>query len=357
MYNKNTGNMAVYNKNTNSYSTYHYNTNGTNGYYYHGRVVVNPVYYPAWGWNRGVVWAPYGAYWGGGFWGPFAVGAATAAIMGSVVYANQTYPSYSVHTGSPGAILLSNYGLRQVPCGPPGLVVIYGPNFGVICAYPNGRVAAGSYAVNTNSAHAAITVVMVAPAAITTTASAQRAPSSATHAPPVPGLNVHNGAPTGVAPSGNAPVVHNQAAANTAAFNKITGTVVNTSTVVTPRVIVNPAYFGPAWGWNQGIVWMPQGAYWGGGFYGPFGPGAATTAEIMGSIIYGNQTYPSYGVSSNSPGALLLSSYGLRQVPCGPPGLVVIYGPTSGVICTYPNARVAPGNYAVNTDTLTLHAR
>jgi hypothetical protein len=151
VYNKNTGNMAVYNKNTNSYSTYHYNTNGTNGYYYHGRVVVNPVYYPAWGWNHGVVWSPYATYWGGGFWGPFAAGAATAAIMGSVIYANQTYPSYTVHTGSPGAILLSNYGLRQVPCGPPGLVVIYGPNFGVICAYPNGRVAAGSYAVNTNT--------------------------------------------------------------------------------------------------------------------------------------------------------------------------------------------------------------
>jgi hypothetical protein len=151
VYNKNTGNMAVYNKNTNSYSTYHYNTNGTNGYYYHGRVIVNPVYYPAWGWNRGVVWAPYGAYWGGGFWGPFAAGAATAALMGSVIYANQTYQSYTVHTGSPGATLLSNYGLRQVQCGPPGLVVIYGPNFGVICAYPNGRVAAGSYAVNTNT--------------------------------------------------------------------------------------------------------------------------------------------------------------------------------------------------------------
>ncbi len=152
VYNKNTGNMAVYNKNTNSYSTYHYNTNGTNAYYYHGRVVVNPVYYgPAWGWNHGVVWAPYGAYWGGGFWGPFAAGAATAAIMGSVVYSNQTYTSYTVSSGSPGATLLSNYGLRQVPCGPPGLVVIYGPNFGVICAYPNGRVAAGSYAVNTNT--------------------------------------------------------------------------------------------------------------------------------------------------------------------------------------------------------------
>ena len=152
VYNKNTGNMTVYNKNTGASSTYHYNSNGTNGYYYNGHVVTNPVYVgPAWGWNRGVVWAPYGAYWGGGFWGPFAAGAATAALMGSVVYANQTYTSYAISSGSPGATLLSNYGLRQVPCGPPGLVVIYGPSFGVICADPNGRVAAGSYAVNTDT--------------------------------------------------------------------------------------------------------------------------------------------------------------------------------------------------------------
>jgi hypothetical protein len=31
------------------------------------------------------------------------------------------------------------------------LVVIYGPNNGVICANPNGRVAAGNYAVNENN--------------------------------------------------------------------------------------------------------------------------------------------------------------------------------------------------------------
>ncbi len=151
VYNKNTGNMAVYNKSTNSYSTYHYNNNGRNGYYYGGRVVVNPRYYPAWGWNRGVAWAPYGAYWGGGFWGAFAIGAATAAVAGSIYYANQNYTSYYVSAGSPGATLLSNYGLRQVPCGPSGLVVIYGPNLGIICAEPNQLVAAGSYAVNVDN--------------------------------------------------------------------------------------------------------------------------------------------------------------------------------------------------------------
>jgi hypothetical protein len=61
------------------------------------------------------------------------------------------FERYAISSGSPGPTLLSNYGLRQVPCGPPDLVVIYGPSFGVICASPNGRVAAGSYAVNTNT--------------------------------------------------------------------------------------------------------------------------------------------------------------------------------------------------------------
>jgi hypothetical protein len=128
------------------------NYNGYNGYGYHGTVVVNPVYRgPAWGWNHGAVWTPYPSYWGGGFWGAFAVGATTAALMGSVVYQNQTYTSYQVQQSSPGATLLSNYGLQQVQCGPPGLVVIYGPNNGIICANPNGRVAAGNYAVNENN--------------------------------------------------------------------------------------------------------------------------------------------------------------------------------------------------------------
>jgi hypothetical protein len=128
------------------------NYNGYNGYGYHGTVVVNPIYRgPAWGWNNGAVWTPYPSYWGGGFWGAFAVGATTAAVMGSIAYQNQTYTSYQVQQSSPGATLLSNYGLQQVQCGPPGLVVIYGPNNGIICANPNGRVAAGNYAVNENN--------------------------------------------------------------------------------------------------------------------------------------------------------------------------------------------------------------
>jgi hypothetical protein len=145
-------NVNVNNVNVNRNYNYTYNRSGYNGYGWHGAVVVNPVYRgPAWGWNRGVVWAPNYGYWGGGFWGAFAVGAATAAVMGSIYYNNQRYNSYQVSGGSPGAQLLSNYGLQQVPCGPPGLVVIYGPNNGVICANPNGRVAAGTYAVNENN--------------------------------------------------------------------------------------------------------------------------------------------------------------------------------------------------------------
>jgi hypothetical protein len=148
----NNRNVNVNNVNVNRNYNYTYNRSGYNGYGWHGAVVVNPVYRgPAWGWNRGVVWAPNYGYWGGGFWGAFAVGAATAAVMGSIYYNNQRYNSYQVSAGSPGAQLLSNYGLQQVPCGPPGLVVIYGPNNGVICANPNARVAAGTYAVNENN--------------------------------------------------------------------------------------------------------------------------------------------------------------------------------------------------------------
>jgi hypothetical protein len=149
-YNNYNRNVNVNNVNVNR--NYTYNRSGYNGYGWHGAVVVNPIYRgPAWGWNRGVVWAPNYGYWGGGFWGAFAVGAATAAVMGSIYYNNQRYNSYQVSAGSPGAQLLSNYGLQQVPCGPPGLVVIYGPNNGIICANPNGRVAAGTYAVNENN--------------------------------------------------------------------------------------------------------------------------------------------------------------------------------------------------------------
>jgi hypothetical protein len=121
-------------------------------------VVNNPVYYggSSWGWNHGVAWAPAYGYYGGGFWGAMAIGvtsaAVSAAIYGSIVASNNvTYTSYQVQPSSPGATLLANYQLQQVQCGPPGLVVIYGPNNSVICANPNNLVAAGNYDLNTET--------------------------------------------------------------------------------------------------------------------------------------------------------------------------------------------------------------
>lgn len=134
--------------------TYHTNTYANNGYVYHGATVSNPVYagYPAWGWNGGYAWDPAPYYWGGGFWGAFAVGAATAALFGTIVGPHHaTYTSYQVQPTSPGAKLLTSYNLTQVPCGPPNLVVIYGPNKSVICARPNNLVAAGNYSVNSST--------------------------------------------------------------------------------------------------------------------------------------------------------------------------------------------------------------
>jgi hypothetical protein len=132
--------------------TYHASTYANNGYVYHGAVVTNPVYHgAAWGWNGGYAWYPAPSYWGGGFWGAFAVGVTSAAVYGSIVAANATYTSYQVQSESPGAKLLSSYGLTQTQCGPPNLVVIYGPNNSVICAHPNNLVAAGNYSVNSQT--------------------------------------------------------------------------------------------------------------------------------------------------------------------------------------------------------------
>jgi len=135
---------------TNAYGqTYHSSTYANNGYVYHGAVVTNPYYHGVWGWNGGVAWYPAPYYWGGGFWGAFAIGVTSAAVYGSIVAANNvTYNSYQVTSESPGAKLLSSYHLTQTQCGPPNLVVIYGPNNSVICAYPNNLVSAGNYSVN-----------------------------------------------------------------------------------------------------------------------------------------------------------------------------------------------------------------
>jgi hypothetical protein len=111
------------------------------------RVIQNPRYHgSSWGWNHGVTWNPASPYWGGGFWGPFALGAAGAAFFGTIYYNDNTVlTSYQITPDSPGAQLLMNYQLTQVPCGLPNLVVISGPDDSVICAEPNDLVAPGEY--------------------------------------------------------------------------------------------------------------------------------------------------------------------------------------------------------------------
>ena len=143
--NRNT-NINTGNRNTNvNVNRNYYNNTG-----YHGAVIVNPGYRgPAWGWNHGVAWYPTATYWGGGFWGPFAIGVTSAVVFGTIVANNQRYTSYQVQPNSPGATVLNNYHLTQTQCGPPNLVVIYGPNNSVICAYPNSTVSAGNYSLDT----------------------------------------------------------------------------------------------------------------------------------------------------------------------------------------------------------------
>ena len=119
---------------------------------FHGRPIANPhPWNGSWGWNRGVAWAPVNTYWGGGFWGGFALAAlGAAALFGAIddQQAQLEYPSYQVLPDSPGALLLQNYGLQQTPCGPPGLVVIWGPDNSVICAFPNQNVGPGNYGID-----------------------------------------------------------------------------------------------------------------------------------------------------------------------------------------------------------------
>ncbi len=121
-------------------------------------------------------------------------------------------------------------------------------------------------------------------------------------------------------------------------------------------VIVNPRHWNGAWGWNRGVVWRPVPTYWAGGFWGPLAVATLTTALLYGSIAdYNAQViYPSYQIQPDSPGAQLLQNYGLQQTPCGPPNLVVIWGPNNSVICAYPNNLVGPGNYELDPSTLTI---
>ena len=99
------------------------------------------------------MWAPAYGYWGGGFWGAWAIGMTTAAVFGSFynTTTHQTITSYEVQPSSPGATMLSNYQLTQVACGPENLVVVYGPENSVICATPNHLVQAGTYKLDTQT--------------------------------------------------------------------------------------------------------------------------------------------------------------------------------------------------------------
>jgi hypothetical protein len=120
-------------------------------------------------------------------------------------------------------------------------------------------------------------------------------------------------------------------------------------------VVHNPHGGGEAWYWNRGVNWTPAPIYWGGGFWGPWAFADLSAAILFGSIVdANNDVYQSYQVEPNSPGAQVLSDYGLQQTPCGPPNLVVMWGPDNSVICAFPNAMVAPGNYQIDPSTLTL---
>ncbi len=110
-------------------------------------VLVNPRPYASnWAWNGGYQWYPQTNYWGGGFWGPFA---AVSLLAGQGIWDQNYYaaPSYAY----PGWYLYQNYGLQPVACGRRDLVYIYGPNNGVMCAYPNQYVMGGVYYVDPGS--------------------------------------------------------------------------------------------------------------------------------------------------------------------------------------------------------------
>jgi hypothetical protein len=107
-------------------------------------VLVNPRFNPnRWGWNNGVQWSVRPNYWGGGFWGPFGLFTLAA---GQALWTQTRFVEPAM--GSPGWWLFQNYGLQPARCGPQNLVYIYGPNDGVMCAYPNMYVLPGFYYVD-----------------------------------------------------------------------------------------------------------------------------------------------------------------------------------------------------------------
>jgi hypothetical protein len=120
-------------------------------------------------------------------------------------------------------------------------------------------------------------------------------------------------------------------------------------------VVGNPRRWG-WWAWNRYAIWYPVASYWGGGFWGRW-------SMLNPPVLYGSvadyddhQLFASYGIAPQSPGAQLLGDYGLTQTECGPPNLVVIWGPDNSVICAYPNGLVGAGNYEFDPATLTLRS-
>ena len=95
---------------------------------------VNP-----WYWNGGRTWVASPAYWGGGFWGAFAI---------NLGFNQASASYYQVAPSSPGSQLLANYGLTQTDCNQPNLVDVIGPDGSQICAYPNDEVGPGQYNVD-----------------------------------------------------------------------------------------------------------------------------------------------------------------------------------------------------------------
>ena len=120
-------------------------------------IVVNPISRPAWGWNGGARWYPRYNYWGGGFWGAFAIGAVTGGIIGATTSGNNgdTYVEnnyYRVEQGTPGYKLLADYQLTQTRCDDiNNLVVINGPENSRICAFPNDIVQVGFYSIDVDT--------------------------------------------------------------------------------------------------------------------------------------------------------------------------------------------------------------
>jgi hypothetical protein len=112
------------------------------------------------------------------------------------------------------------------------------------------------------------------------------------------------------------------------------------------RPVIHNPHNHPIWGWHGGAPWVPVLTFWGGAFWGNYG------FESIGAQ-YPIDFVP---VAPGSPGAELLSDYGLTQTDCNADDLVVIDGPDGSVICAYPNNVVAPGTYFVDPTTLTLES-